>query len=267
VLKPDQTEPEHNLKTIDLVSIMLILIGIMLFTTPLISPWAGKAEFFLTELLMFVVVLLFIKLQGFPVKKLIRWNPLPRKIWMSVTMLVVGNVILLDELDRVVSLIMPMPIERIEELNMAFKFTSVGDAIWIILGVVIAAPIIEETIFRGIFQGTLERSINPTQAVLWTSLIFAILHFQIWWIIQLLILSVVLGYLCWRSNSIFPAVLIHTGNNLMTILLMNTPDQLSFGFYLWHGHVNPLLLLIALALFWFGFKSFESGFTNSRYLK
>ncbi|MBT7619236.1 MAG: hypothetical protein HN590_18315, partial [Calditrichaeota bacterium] len=124
MLKPDQTEPEHNLKTIDLVSIMLILIGIMLFTTPLISPWAGKAEFFLTELLMFVVVLLFIKLQGFPVKKLIRWNPLPRKIWMSVTMLVVGNVILLDELDRVVSLIMPMPIERIEELNMAFKFTS-----------------------------------------------------------------------------------------------------------------------------------------------
>lgn len=267
MVKPDPTESEHNLKTIDLVSIMLILIGIMLFTTPLISPWAGKAEFFLTELLMFVVVLLFLKIQGFPVKKLLRWNPLPRKLWLSVIMLILGSVILLDELDRVVSLIMPMPVEMIEELNTAFKFTSVSDTIWIILGVVIAAPLIEETIFRGIFQGSLERSFNPTQAVLWTSLIFAFLHFQIWWLIQLLILSVILGYLCWRSNSIFPAVLIHTGNNLMTILLMNSTEQFSLNVYLWHEHVNPLLLMIALVLFWFGFKSFDSGFTNSRHMK
>lgn len=259
---PDSQESERTPKAFDIISILLILIGVTLISKPLLSPWSGKAEYFLAETLMFGVVLLFLKLHRFHLKTLLRWNPLPRKFWGSMLMLVIGNVVLLDELDRIVSIIIPMPVERLMELQTAFKFSTVPDAIWIILGVVLAAPFIEETLFRGIIQGTIERSSTPTQAVLWTSLIFAIVHFQIWWLIQILILSVILGYLCWRSNSIVPAVLIHTGNNLWTIFLMNAPEQFSPNFYIWHGHVNPILLIIAFVLSWFGFKRFDSNFTN-----
>ncbi len=261
---PDSPESEQKPKIFDLVSILMILVGVILFSKPLFDPWAGKAEFLLSELLMFGITLVFLKLQKFNVAELIRWNPLPRKLWWSLLLLVTGFVILLDELDRIISILIPMPVERIDELRSAFIFSTLPEAIWIILGVVIAAPLIEETIFRGIFQGTLERSFNPTQAVLWTSLIFAIIHFQIWWFIQILLLSVLLGYLCWRSNSIFPAVFIHIGNNLWTIFIMNSPDHFLLNLYLWHDHVNPLLVVLAIVISFYGFKIFDSKFANSK---
>jgi len=99
----------------------------------------------------------------------------------------------------------------------------VTDRVMFAVLVILVAPLFEEMIFRGFLWQAIESSTSPRLAWLLTSLLFAGYHGDPLHIAALLPLSLVLGWLRLASNSLWPALAAHFGNNLcgvVTILLL-----------------------------------------------
>ena len=122
----------------------------------------------------------------------------------------------------------------------------------------IIAPIGEEVLFRGFFQQFLEKYWKDiTKAILVTSLFFAIIHMNTYWLIQIYILGIFLGYLAWKTNSIIPSIILHSINNGTAMILSFTNIDLE-SIYLWNGHVTPWLIVMAIFFLFKGFKGINN---------
>lgn len=97
---------------------------------------------------------------------------------------------------------------------------STTNLAWLIIGVGIIAPIFEELLLRGLLFGSLRHMFEEHATVALTAGVFALMHMQYDPAIMLLILpmGIVLGYARSRSGSIFVPILLHTVNNLVTVL-------------------------------------------------
>jgi len=91
---------------------------------------------------------------------------------------------------------------------------------WLIVGVGIIAPVFEEFLLRGLLFGSLRHMFEEHTSVALTAGVFALMHMQYDAAVMLLILpmGVVLGYARSRSGSILVPILLHTLNNLVTVL-------------------------------------------------
>lgn len=217
-------------------------------------------ELYYTHLSLFIgqgaIILpafIFLKFRGESIRSRFRLHPVSASVVFSVVILSVGIIILADEMDRVMSLFFPLP-SALERLADIFKLTSARTMFLVISAVVIIAPLGEELLFRGFLQKFLEDNWRDiTRAVLVTSLFFAFTHMNPYWLIQIYVLGVLLGYLAWRTGSILPSFILHGMNNGFALLLANTVDN-SAVFYTWHNHVSPIVLVFAVICVYFGFK-------------
>ncbi len=87
-----------------------------------------------------------------------------------------------------------------------------------LLVAVFVAPIFEEIFFRGFLLQGLRRVLGDTWAVLISSLIFAIIHFSVASFPLLLILGIILGVMRIKTKSIWPGVILHSLNNLVSAI-------------------------------------------------
>ena len=164
----------------------------------------------------------------------------------------IGLIILSDEFDRLIQVFIPSP-NYIVDLNNLLQPDSVFGYILLIIAIAIIAPIGEELLFRGFLQQFLEQHWKDiTRAILITSLFFSIIHMNPYWFIQIYILGIMLGFLSWKTNSIFPPLILHALNN-GTALLFSFIDLEKNSWYLWNNHVAPWFLILALALVYTGF--------------
>ena len=72
------------------------------------------------------------------------------------------------------------------------------------------AGVFEELLFRGPIQTALIRKSRPLTAILITAVIFAAAHLDLHGIPLRSFLGVILGWIVYRTGSIFPAILVHT---------------------------------------------------------
>mgnify|MGYP006284001279 CR=1 FL=1 len=87
-----------------------------------------------------------------------------------------------------------------------------------ILAAVIIAPLVEEIFFRGfLFAGMKKRFTWPT-AMLISSGLFSLLHLSPLAVLPIFLLGLVFAYLYQRSNSIWPAVIIHSLVNSLAVI-------------------------------------------------
>jgi membrane protease YdiL (CAAX protease family) len=84
-------------------------------------------------------------------------------------------------------------------------------------------------------------------AIVLTSVLFALAHFNPWVALQITFLGLALGYMAWKSRSILPAVIVHSGNNLLSIVLINTSQE-DLSLYATEEHVRWIWIILALAL-------------------
>jgi membrane protease YdiL (CAAX protease family) len=103
-------------------------------------------------------------------------------------------------------------------------------ALWLlVLAFCVAAPITEEFFARGfLYRGWSETALRPGGAILLSSLVWTALHLQYDWFFlgEVFSIGLLLGYLRYRSNSIWLTVVLHGLNNLgavvQTMLLTGT---------------------------------------------
>ncbi|GET23135.1 hypothetical protein JCM18694_33810 [Prolixibacter denitrificans] len=122
---------------------------------------------------------------------------------------------------------------------------------FLFLSIVVAAPLLEEILFRGVILEGLLKNYSPAKAIIWSAAIFAVAHLNPWQGVGALLLGLVIGWVYWKSNSIIPGMLIHFVNNLIGYIAMinatDTNESLSdsIGDNLIYG----VVLLVALGFF------------------
>ncbi|WP_432381902.1 CPBP family intramembrane glutamic endopeptidase [Duganella sp. P38] len=91
-----------------------------------------------------------------------------------------------------------------------------GGRIWIVALAVIAAPLCEEFIFRGLIYGGLRRSMSAAQAMLMSAAIFAVVHPPLS-MLPVFILGLCAAWTYERSNTLLAPMLVHATYNAMVL--------------------------------------------------
>jgi len=88
-----------------------------------------------------------------------------------------------------------------------------------ILTSVIAAPILEEVLFRGVILNGFLKNYSPQKAIIISAAIFGGIHLNPWQSIPAFLGGILIGYMYWKTNSIIPGIILHAANNLFCVLI------------------------------------------------
>ncbi len=99
-----------------------------------------------------------------------------------------------------------------------------GQTTWytLILNLLLAgvlAPLVEETLFRGVIFGSLQAYFGKWTAALISAAIFSGLHLQVYGFIPRFFLGIALVYLYDKYKSLYPSVGLHALNNIVATLI------------------------------------------------
>ena len=214
-----------------------------------------------STILIGLPVFIYLRLNKVSIRNQLRINKISIKTFLSIILVSIGFIVIIDELDSIVYALFGAP-EFLQELVQQLKITSVHNGILIILTTTIVAPLVEEMLFRGFLQKVLEESWEDiTKAILVTSLFFALVHLNPYWIVQIYLLGMLLGYLSWRTNSIIPGIILHGLNNGFAVALNNAEDVFN-RYYNWHNQVNPAWIIFAIIIIFLGFKMLNKDLEN-----
>jgi uncharacterized protein len=92
-----------------------------------------------------------------------------------------------------------------------------------LIGGCIAAPVMEEFVFRGfMFRGWSQSFLGPVGSIVLTSLLWGMMHTQYDWFGRfcIFVTGLVLGHFRWRSNSTWLTVMVHSAINTFLFFVM-----------------------------------------------
>ena len=236
---PTILSPRHTL--------LLVLLPIVFvrFFAGFLTVVGGKSLGLLSEFLTIIPALLYVHNKQIPLRTIFRLHKISVKLLVHAVVISLAVFVLADALDRFIMNIFPMPEEWMNSIKNLVQIRTWWDALILLVAAVFIAGFVEEMLFRGLMQRSLEHHREPATAIVLTAVLFAIVHFSPWTSLQILFLGLFLGYLAWKSNSIYPAIILHAMNNLLSILLLNLPAEK----VAWYGtatHVNYTWVVLAL---------------------
>lgn len=215
-------------------------------------------ELLLTEIVIILPSLLYVRLRKKSFREIFRLNYPGHGVLLSSLLISIGTIILVDELDRITQIVFPLPelwAERLQDIYEILTIYSIQDALVIVISAVFFAGLFEEMLFRGLVQQSFEKHINVAQAIIYSAIVFAFIHMNPWQMLQITVLGIVLGFLSWRSNSIFPGAILHGLNNGLAVLFLNLGETKT-AWYVSGDHVKWFWLLLAAAMAYLGFRLF-----------
>ena len=83
----------------------------------------------------------------------------------------------------------------------------------------LAAPLGEETLFRGLIQRSLLRASSARRAIAVTALLFAAIHYEPIGLLARVELGALFGFLAYRTGSLWSAIAAHAASNLFALTL------------------------------------------------
>lgn len=119
------------------------------------------------------------------------------------------------------------------------------------LMIVVAAPLIEETIFRGIMLDGLLRRYSPTKAIILSSILFGAIHLNPWQFVSAFVLGIFIGWVYYRTKKLMFAITIHLANNLTAFIGMhftNYEELIEMTFIEMYGGAFNTILIIGGAI-------------------
>lgn len=112
-------------------------------------------------------------------------------------------------------------VDLAESQEIGFLNAAGGVELWLAFAaLVVIAPFAEELIFRGFLLPALSGPFRVWFGVVLTSLIFGLLHPPLGAQITIGIFGLFLGYAYLRSGSLWPAIALHSGKNLIAFLFL-----------------------------------------------
>jgi ABC-2 type transport system permease protein/sodium transport system permease protein len=146
--------------------------------------------------------------------------------WLAALMIGLGSWAVAYELLVLQSHVLPMP-EGVAAEDAKLQALLAG---WpfplVLLALAIVPGVCEELTFRGFVLSGLRSGMRPAGAIFVSALLFAFFHFLLVRLGISFALGVLLGYVCWRTGSIGPGMVIHAMHNSTMLLLSRRPELL-----------------------------------------
>ena len=137
--------------------------------------------------------------------------------------------------------VLPVP----DWMNDLLKKAFTKDAIW---SAVIFAPVLEEILLRGIILDGLLKRYSPTKAIIWSAVIFGVMHMNPAQAVGAFLLGLPLGWLYYRTGSLWPCIFLHFVNNTIGSLALFFEDSLDMSANYTRAWVGSDNLYVALLL-------------------
>jgi uncharacterized protein len=133
------------------------------------------------------------------------------------TLTILGLGIVLSQIDNYVRAIFPMS----DFWKDAFsKLLGADFATWKgILAIVVAAPIVEEIIFRGLILRSFLKHYSVKKAIILSALLFGVIHLNPWQFVSGLLAGLVLGWWYVKTKSIVLTIYGHALNNSLGFII------------------------------------------------
>ncbi|HDL18051.1 MAG TPA: CPBP family intramembrane metalloprotease [Bacteroidetes bacterium] len=192
-----------------IITLFVFLINYFAFDSTNIS----LNHIFIVYVLSFILTIFFgLRQKRLPdTGELFYFNKVDPFSYLILMVLTWAILILIDPLIRLI----PLP----EFMLKSFEglFSNRGPVIFLLL--VVAAPVLEELLFRGIIlEGFLHRY-SPGKAILWSSIIFGVVHLNPWQFIAAFFGGLLIGWVYWQTRSLLPAMFIHFVINFTSYVL------------------------------------------------
>lgn len=127
-----------------------------------------------------------------------------------VPFIIIATIALLFGVISPIGALIPMP-ESMKKAFMAFGSQTSAFAFMLM---VLAAPILEELIFRGIILDGLLKKYTPLKSILVSSLLFGLVHLNPWQFVTGVIIGFFSGWVYYNTRSLLPSIIIHASANL-----------------------------------------------------
>lgn len=184
---------------------------------------------------------------------LLRWTPVSRN-WLSsrpwlvivwVVLLTFGTILPAEWIYEQLQLAMP-------EQTVAL-FQSIMREPWGYLVVGMLVPVAEELVFRGAVLRVLLNVFARRShwiAIAIAAVVFGIIHMNLAQGLHATLIGLLLGWMYYRTRSVFPGIVLHWINNTVAYVMFNIQPQLADGqlIDLFHGDRSMLYMAIGFSL-------------------
>lgn len=186
----------------------------MLFTK---NPAQGGAVFFIYSATMLATIALAIFLRSrHPVAyKAPGRKPMPNPVlvlWGLVAMIATSVVV-----EPVIDLFPERWMEGVDAM--------MSQGTWAMLSAVVAAPVFEEWLLRGIVQKGMVAKWGPVGGIAGASVVFGLIHIVPQQVVNAMMIGLVLGYVYYVSGSLAAVVFLHAVNNGLSYVLYQVYGQ------------------------------------------
>lgn len=197
------------LQSLGLIGIWLIAtFGVVIALMPFIDVTSGAGLFFSYTLSMTITVF-----AGFALRK----NFILELTAFPIGIPIVGSLLMIPlhiAIDPIVALF-PVP-ESLKHILEGIYENPVAS----IVTVAIAAPVLEEILFRGIILHGLLKNYGAGLSITFSSLLFALIHGNIAQGLGAFLMGLFMGWLYWKTKSLYLPIILHFVNNSLSCVGM-----------------------------------------------
>ena len=117
-----------------------------------------------------------------------------------------------------VMVVINLPINIVTGVSETYSMSGPGELFADIVLIAIIPAFFEEFLFRGIVDGSMEE-MNPKAGMIFSSVMFAILHGDVYGFAGYLLMGLILSIIARRTGSLYGAMVFHLMNNITALLL------------------------------------------------
>jgi ABC-2 type transport system permease protein/sodium transport system permease protein len=147
----------------------------------------------------------------------------------------------------------------------------------ILLTLAVTPAVCEEFFFRGYLFGALRQTMRPWKTIVVSALLFGAFHvvtttsLSVERFVPSTLMGLVLGWICWRSGSVFPGMVLHACHNgfLLTVLYFQEELAANGWGIQEEAHMPPtwlataaVVVVVGVALVWVVTKKKEEALTS-----
>ncbi|MCB0536460.1 MAG: CPBP family intramembrane metalloprotease [Bacteroidetes bacterium] len=162
---------------------------------------------------------------------------------VTIPFVIIGTIALLFGIISPIGNLIPMP----ESIKKAFMDFGSQTGIFSFMLMVVAAPILEELIFRGIILDGLLKKYSPEKSILLSSFLFGLVHLNPWQFVTGFIIGIFAGWIYYKTKSLSLTIIIHATANLSGYLMRHFIDMdsaMDISLLEMYGGLTNLILAI-----------------------
>ncbi|MDP8267988.1 MAG: ABC transporter permease subunit/CPBP intramembrane protease [Candidatus Tenebribacter davisii] len=211
-----------------------------------------------TEVLLILLpVIVILRFSKTDIKKTLRLNYTNPMNFLLVIIAALPFLLLAGIVGQIINLIFPLSDTYLE--NLQSLLSTDQNSIWLIIFVVGILPgICEEVMFRGFILSSLKKS-GFWHGIIFTAVLFGVFHLDPFRFLPVSLLGIWLGYLAWKTKSLYVPILAHIMQNSLAILITNYSDKFKFlDFIVKDGNIAYWVIIPAVIIIYFVVKGLHT---------